>query len=64
MTTTKFLRKKDVAERYGVTIRSVERMIVDGKLPGPTLYRGRAPLWSIEELEADEKAAILARRAA
>jgi hypothetical protein len=57
MTTTKFLRKAAVAERYGLTIRSVERMVEDGRIPGPALYRGRCPLWSLEELEKDERAA-------
>lgn len=36
---TRFLRKKAVSERYDVTVRSVERMVEDGRLP-PPVYRG------------------------
>jgi excisionase family DNA binding protein len=57
----KFLRKKAVADRYGVTIRTVERMIDDGRLPKPQ-YRGRLPLFAEDELDASDRAAALLPR--
>jgi predicted DNA-binding transcriptional regulator AlpA len=59
--TTRFLRKRSVAERYGITIRTVERMTEDGRLPKPS-FRGRIPLWRESELEEFDKAATLAPR--
>jgi hypothetical protein len=49
------LRKKQLAERYQHTIRTIERWTVDGRLPQP-FYVGRAPLWDLEELEEWERA--------
>jgi hypothetical protein len=56
-----FLRKAAVAERYNVVTRTVERMVVDGRLPPPT-YRGRIPLWLEDDLDAYDRAATLAIR--
>lgn len=59
---TKFLRKRAVAERYGgVTARTIERMVADGRLPKP-VYRGRFPLWGEAELDASDRAAAAAPR--
>jgi predicted DNA-binding transcriptional regulator AlpA len=62
----RFLRKLDVAYRYGgVSTRTVDRMAEDGRIPPPAIFNGRIPLWSETELnEADEKAAreLRARR--
>jgi hypothetical protein len=58
----KFLRKRAVAERYGdVNIRTVERMVEDGRLP-PPIYRGRFPLWDEDALDASDRAAALLPR--
>jgi hypothetical protein len=58
----KYLRKRAVAERYGgISFRSVERMVSDGRLPPPH-YRGRFPLWPEDELDASDRAAALAPR--
>lgn len=38
----KFFRKAQVAERYGVDERTVDRWKLDGRLPRPR-YRGRLP---------------------
>ena len=58
----KYLRKRAVAERYGgISFRSVERMVSDGRLPPPH-YRGRFPLWPEDELDASDRAATLAPR--
>jgi predicted site-specific integrase-resolvase len=57
----KFLRKRQVAQRYSITPRSVERWSADGRLPAPT-YRGIIPIWSVEELEASDRQAERALR--
>jgi predicted DNA-binding transcriptional regulator AlpA len=62
MKTTRYLRKRDVAQRYGgVSVRTVERMVEEKKLPAPIYLPGsRIPLWSAEELEAADRAATAA----
>jgi predicted DNA-binding transcriptional regulator AlpA len=57
----KFLCKRGVAERYGVNVRTVERMSKDGRLPRP-IHRGRFPLWDEAELDASDRAAALLPR--
>lgn len=57
----RFLRKGRVAERYGVNIRTVERMVEDERLPRPA-YRGRIPLWDEDALDASDRAAALLPR--
>jgi predicted DNA-binding transcriptional regulator AlpA len=59
--TTKFLRKRAVSARYGITDRTVERMVEDGRLPQPT-YRGRIPLWRESELDESDRVAALTPR--
>ena len=56
-----YLRKRQVAERYGnVTLRSIERAVVDGRLPPPEYPVGEhTPLWDLEKLEANERAAAI-----
>lgn len=59
---TKFLRKRAVAERYSVNPRTVERMILDGRLPKP-LYRGtRFPLWKESDLDESDRRLAVAYR--
>jgi predicted DNA-binding transcriptional regulator AlpA len=53
---TKFLRKAQVAERYQVHERSIDRWKTDGRLPAP-LVRGRIPLWNEAELDAMDRVA-------
>ena len=48
----RYLRKKAVAERYGVHERSVDRMKDDG----------RFPLWDEAKLDASDRAAALLPR--
>jgi predicted DNA-binding transcriptional regulator AlpA len=48
------LRKRQVAERYGHTTRTIERWTADGLLPQP-IYIGNHPLWDIDELEKWER---------
>jgi predicted DNA-binding transcriptional regulator AlpA len=59
---TKFLRKRQVAERYSVHERSIDRWKLDGRLPAPHM-RGRIPLWSERELEQlDRRATVTANQ--
>jgi predicted site-specific integrase-resolvase len=57
-----FLRKRQVAERYNIVTRTVDRWASDGRLP-PPMWRGRVPLWDLDELEAQDQAAATAARA-
>ena len=56
-----YLRKRQVATRYGgVTPRSIERAVEDGRIPAPIYPIGaNTPLWDLETLEAAERAAVL-----
>jgi hypothetical protein len=57
MTNRQYLRKSAVATRYGVTPRNVERMAKDGRIPPPTIYMGRLPLWDQQTLDENDRAA-------
>jgi len=57
----RFLRKQSVAGRYDVNVRTIDRMIEDGRLPRP-VYRGRLPMWAEDELDASDRAAALQPR--
>jgi predicted DNA-binding transcriptional regulator AlpA len=57
----KYLRKKAVADRYGVAERTVDRMAADKRLP-PPMYRGKFPLWDEDALDASDRAAALLPR--
>jgi hypothetical protein len=58
----KYLRKAAVCERYGgITPRTVDRMVVDGRLPEPE-YRGRWPIWDEQKLDEADRAATAAQR--
>ena len=43
------LTRKDIAARYGVSLRTVDRWHREGKLPAPTWMRG--PMWKPADLE-------------
>jgi hypothetical protein len=53
----RYLRKREFAARYGITIRTLERMVGDGRLPAPDLRLGRLPMWSDEIVTANERRA-------
>jgi predicted DNA-binding transcriptional regulator AlpA len=58
-----FLRKQQVAARYNVNKRTIDRWAEDGRLP-PPIYRGILPLWNLSELDSqDHAAAAVARKA-
>jgi len=56
-----YLRKRQLAQRYGdVTLRSIERAVAVGRIPAPEYPVGaRTPLWDLEKLEANERAAAI-----
>lgn len=58
-TPKKYLRKFDVADRYGVDPRTVDRWVADGVLPKP-MYLGRTPLWHEDDLDANDRRATAA----
>jgi predicted DNA-binding transcriptional regulator AlpA len=58
---TRFLRKAQVALRYGINVRSLERWVKDGRLPAP-IYHNRFPLWRESDLDAADRAAMTAPR--
>jgi hypothetical protein len=59
----KYLRKRAVAERYGIDERTIGRMSLDGRLPAPIYHR--FPLWNGGRPDAsDRRAALLPRRTA
>jgi predicted DNA-binding transcriptional regulator AlpA len=53
-----FLRKSQVAQRYNVHERTIDRMSDDGRLPKP-IHRGKFPLWDETALEAYERRAVI-----
>ena len=56
-----YLRKRQVAQRYGnVALRSIERAVQDGRILPPEYPCGEnTPLWDLEKLEANERAAAI-----
>lgn len=47
----RYLSHRDMAERFGVTRRTIRRWWYDGALPSPA-YQGRTPYWPERELNA------------
>jgi predicted DNA-binding transcriptional regulator AlpA len=58
-----FLRKSQVAQRYQVHERSIDRMAEDGRIPKP-IHRGKFPLWDESKLEEFERRAVINPRPA
>jgi len=52
----RFLRRKQLAERYGFSERTIDRMIDDGRLPKPDLVNKRSPLWAEDNLTKHDRA--------
>jgi predicted DNA-binding transcriptional regulator AlpA len=59
----RYFRKKQVAERYGVDPRTVDRWARERKIPPPVYMPGSIlPLWQEEGLdEHDERVASMSR---
>jgi predicted DNA-binding transcriptional regulator AlpA len=58
----RYLRRRDLAERYKVTDKTVGRMIDDGRLPQPTMHNKRIPLWDESVVERHERQMLTERR--
>jgi hypothetical protein len=45
-----------LGERYGVTARNAQRMVLDGRLPEPSYMPGsRSPLWELALLDEHDR---------
>ena len=51
----KYLTTKQVAERYSIDPRSVQRRVKDGLLPPPKYFATRFPRWDIAELDENDR---------
>jgi predicted DNA-binding transcriptional regulator AlpA len=51
----KYLTTKQVAERYSIDPRSVQRRVKEGRLPPPVYLGTRFPRWDIAELDENDK---------
>jgi predicted DNA-binding transcriptional regulator AlpA len=49
-------RRKQLAEYWGISDRTVDRMREDGRLGPPKFIGKRTPTWSDEQREAAERA--------
>ena len=50
-----YLTTKEVATRYGIDPRSVQRRVKEGLLPEPKYFGTRFPRWSIAELDENDR---------
>jgi hypothetical protein len=60
-TKRRWLRKKQLRERYGdVVDKTIERAVKDGRIPPPEFpFDNKVPFWDEETLEAHERAVIM-----
>jgi prophage regulatory protein len=63
---SRYLRRKEVLARYGVTNSTLYRWIEEKRFPAPVklVEGGKASGWPLEEIEALERANIAKQRAA
>jgi hypothetical protein len=54
-----YLRQPQLAKRYATTIRTIQRMRQNGRIPAPDTFSGPHPLWATETLDASDRAAAL-----
>jgi hypothetical protein len=57
----RYLRKNELAARYGTTPRNIDYMVKDGRIPAP-FYLSRFPLWDPDQVDAADRAALVASR--
>lgn len=48
-------RRRDLARKWNVDTRTVDRMKQDGRLGAPDYFIGRIPVWSDETRQAAER---------
>jgi hypothetical protein len=51
---TFYYRQPQLARRYAMSVRSLQRARQEGRIPAPDLYLGQFPLWSNETIETFE----------
>lgn len=56
----RYLRKADVAARYGLSERHIDRLTATGQLPKP-IYISKFPMWSEARSRAPEGCAMIRR---
>ena len=54
-----YVPTQGIAARYKTSTRNVPRMVSDGRIPPPTLYNGRHPLWDEEVLDENDRRAAM-----
>jgi predicted DNA-binding transcriptional regulator AlpA len=59
-TNERFLRKRQLADRYQTCTRTIDRWTADGRLPKP-VHIGTVPMWALDEIEAFEREAMKVR---
>jgi len=57
MATQLYLSARDLATRYGVSVRTVWRWVADGHLPKPEELPGNVRRWLLVDIERIEEAA-------
>jgi hypothetical protein len=61
----RWYRKAQVAERYGVSGRTIERAVQDGRLPPPKYPLGdKFPYWDGDDLDAHDHDLLIAAKPA
>jgi hypothetical protein len=63
MTTKKYLSGwQNMGQRYGVTARNAQRMVLDGRLPEPWYMPGsRSPMWELDALDQHDRRTLVKR---
>jgi hypothetical protein len=59
--TQKWFSTREVATRYGVHHRSIERWVKTGKFPAGVQFPNTKYYWSIDAIEAHERALVAGR---
>lgn len=49
-----YFNKVDLAERYDVTTRTIEKWVEDGLLPAPKRFSYKTIRWPVEVIEAHD----------
>jgi prophage regulatory protein len=61
---SRFLRRKEILARYGITNSTLYRWIEEGRFPAPVklVLGGKASGWPLEEIETRERDSIAQQR--
>jgi|SRR6516162_5195137 len=53
-----YLRQPQLAKRWSMSVRGVQRARREGTIPAPDFYMGQNPMWSDQTIEAFERASV------